>query len=122
MTSEAQNTPVSTPSGPSAGLEGQDATQETQDATEAAQRRVERYEDLAVRLLELNDFRAHDRSVAARIGSAYRSLADQEHAEQEHGDHGKCEADRQAEDVDESVGAVLAQRPEADGQIITPHG
>ena len=38
-----QNTPVSTPSGPSAGLEGQDATQEMQDATEAAQRRVERF-------------------------------------------------------------------------------
>ena len=34
----AQTTPVSTPSGPSAGLEGQGATQETQDATEAAQR------------------------------------------------------------------------------------
>ena len=83
MTIEGQNTPVSTPSGPSAGLEGQDATQETQDATEAAQGRVERYEDLAVRLLELNDFRAHDRSVAARIGSAYRSLADQEHAEKD---------------------------------------
>ena len=43
MTSEAQNAPVSTPSGPSAGLEGEDATQETQDATEAAQRRRERY-------------------------------------------------------------------------------
>ena len=38
----AHNTPVSTPSGPSAGLGGQDATQETQDATEAAQERVER--------------------------------------------------------------------------------
>ena len=83
MATEGHNTPVSTPSGPSAGLEGQDATQETQDATEAAQGRVERYEDLAVRLLELNDFRAHDRSVAARIGSAYRSLADQEHAEKD---------------------------------------
>ena len=32
------------------------------------------------------------------------------------------EAESEAEDVDEGVGLAPGQRPEADGQIITPHG
>ena len=75
MTTEPQNTPVSTPSGPSAGLEGQGATQETQDATEAAQERVERYAD-EIRSLDLMDDRP---DVAfARMARAVIAVADQE--------------------------------------------
>ena len=68
-----QNTPVSTTSGPSSGLEGQDATQETQDATEAAQRRVERYAEEFWRALRIAEGEA-----AARVAIA---VADQEQAE-----------------------------------------
>ena len=78
MTIEGQNTPVSTPSGPSAGLEGQDATQETQDATEAAQGRVERYA-AAIR-------RGYHSPITEWVdyaGAAVIAVADQEQAEKD---------------------------------------
>ena len=80
---EGQNTPVSTPSGLSAGLEGQDATQEPHDATEAAQGRVERYAEAiyeadAGRWPENAPYVPGDWDVEAR---AVIAVADQEQAE-----------------------------------------
>jgi hypothetical protein len=75
MTSEARNTPVSTPSSLSAGLEGQDATQETQDATEAAQRRVERWADALWRACRIVEGEA--------AANAAIAVADQEQAEKD---------------------------------------